>query len=78
MKWVSIDASGLYDEQPDADNIKPTVECRQIEPVEGDAVIIEAAYNAYCHQQQQWQYQYGHPAGNPVVESFAFFEAGGV
>ena len=58
--------------------IKPTVECRQIEPVEGDAVIIEAAYNAYCHQQQQWQYQYGHPAGNPVVEPFAFFEAGGV
>ena len=40
--------------------------------------LVEPAYDAYCHQQQQWQYQYRHPACNPVVKSLAFFKTCGV
>lgn len=73
-----VDTPCLDGEQSDTDKIEPAVECGEIEPVNGNAVIIKPSHDAYGHQQQQRQYQYGHPAGNPVVKPFVIFKACGI
>ena len=40
-----VDTPRFYDEQSDADNIEPAVKRSEIEPVDGDAVIVEPAYD---------------------------------
>ena len=62
-----VDAPHPCDEKPDADQIAPYVECYQIKPSDGNAVVAEAACDADRHQHQKRQYQQRKVACDAVV-----------
>ena len=53
------DAPGFSEDESDTNNVAPDVESYKVKAIDGNAVIVEAAYNADCHQYQHRQYQSG-------------------
>ena len=70
-----MDATSLENKEADADSIEPKVERENIQAIDRDSIVAEAACNAYCHQDNEGKGKDGEPSYYPSFERLGFLTA---